>query len=202
MDTWKPSVTVAAVIEDRERFLLVQEQTVAGVRLNQPAGHLEPGESLLEAVRREALEETGHHVRVLHGIGVYLARFVHEASMTDVTYLRFAFACRVVAHEPLRALDEGIVRTHWLTAAQLRDRAAEHRSALVMQVVDDFLTGQRFDAAVLKHVPDFHARASGGGNAGLGAAVDAQAAAAGSSLGEATALQGVTLWSTHRDPQA
>ena len=162
MDTWKPSVTVAAVIENESRFLLVEEQTVAGVRLNQPAGHLERGESLLEAVRREALEETGHHVRVLHGIGVYLARFVHETSATDVTYLRFAFACRVVVHEPLRALDEGIVRTHWLSADELRQCAEQHRSALVMQVVEDCLAGQRFEAGVLKHVPDFHARALGG----------------------------------------
>ena len=155
MAEWKPNVTVAAVIEHQGRFLLVEEQTVAGVRLNQPAGHLEPGKTLAHACVREALEETAHHVEVAHGIGVYLARFVHEASKTDVTYLRFAFACRLSdraggAHDRTRALDHGILRTHWLGVDDLRARQSEHRSPLVMQVVDDYLSGQRFDPAVLR----------------------------------------------------
>lgn len=155
MSIWKPSVTVAAVIEHHERFLIIEEQTVAGVRLNQPAGHLDPGETLVRAVVREALEETAHHVEVVSGIGVYLARFVHEASATDVTYLRFAFACRLAdrpggPREAGRSLDQGILATHWLTAAELRERAPEHRSPLVMQVVDDYRAGLRFDPAVLR----------------------------------------------------
>ena len=155
MSVWKPSVTVAAVIEHQGRFLIVEESTVAGVRLNQPAGHLDPGETLVRAVLREALEETAHHVEVVSGIGIYLARFVHEQSQTDVTYLRFAFACRLAnrpggALDPTRPLDHGILRTHWLTADELRARLPEHRSPLVMQCVDDHLAGQRFDPALLK----------------------------------------------------
>ena len=154
MAIWKPSVTVAAVIEHQDRFLIIEERTVAGVRLNQPAGHLDPGETLVRAVVREALEETAHHVEVVAGIGVYLARFVHESSGTDVTYLRFAFACRLAdrnggAKDAERALDEGILATHWLTAGELRARESEHRSPLVMRVVDDYLAGQRFDPSVL-----------------------------------------------------
>ena len=155
MAIWKPSVTVAAVIEHQGRFLIIQERTVSGVRLNQPAGHLDPGETLARAVVREALEETAHHVEVVAGIGVYLARFVHEASSTDVTYLRFAFACRLAdrpggVHEANRALDEGILGTLWLTSEELRARQAEHRSPLVMDVVDDYLAGLRFDPSVLR----------------------------------------------------
>ncbi len=139
---------------------MIEERTVAGVRLNQPAGHLDPGETLARAVVREALEETAHHVEVVSGIGVYLARFVHEASATDVTYLRFAFACRLAdrpdgARDAGRTLDDGILGTHWLTAAELRARQAEHRSPLVMQVVDDYLAGQRFDPSVLRADANF-----------------------------------------------
>lgn len=155
MSDWKPNVTVAAVIEHGGRFLLVEEQTVAGIRLNQPAGHLEPGETLVQACVREALEETAHHVEVVGGIGIYLARFVHDASATDVTYLRFAFACRLASREggafdAARRLDQGILSTHWLPAEGLRARQGEHRSPLVMKVVDDYLAGQRFDPAVLQ----------------------------------------------------
>jgi 8-oxo-dGTP pyrophosphatase MutT (NUDIX family) len=155
MSDWKPSVTVAAVIEHQGRFLVVEENTVAGVRLNQPAGHLEAGETLALACVREALEETAHHVDVVSGVGIYLARFVHEASATDVTYLRFAFACRLAdraggAFDAGRSLDQGILRTHWLSADELRARQSEHRSPLVMQVVDDYLSGSRFDPDVLQ----------------------------------------------------
>lgn len=155
MSEWKPNVTVAAVIEHDGRFLLVEEQTVAGIRLNQPAGHLEPGETLTEACVREALEETAHHVEVVAGIGIYLARFVHEASATDVTYLRFAFACRLARREggprdTARTLDQGIIATHWLSVGDLRARHDEHRSPLVMKVVDDYRAGQRFDPSVLQ----------------------------------------------------
>lgn len=165
MSDWKPSVTVAAVIEHDGRFLLVEEQTVAGIRLNQPAGHLEPGETLELACVREALEETAHHVEIVAGIGVYLARFVHEASATDVTYLRFAFACRLAARpggafDAARRLDHGIVRTHWLDSDDLRARSVEHRSPLVMKVVDDYLAGQRFDPAVLQADTSFATVAS------------------------------------------
>jgi 8-oxo-dGTP pyrophosphatase MutT (NUDIX family) len=144
MSYWKPNTTVAAVIERDGRYLLVEEQTRDGVRINQPAGHLDPGESLLQAVAREALEETAWEVEPLDGVGIYMARYRHEASGTDVTYLRFAFACRALAHQPTRPLDRGIVRTLWLDVDELRACRDVHRSPLVMQSVDDYLAGKRF----------------------------------------------------------
>jgi 8-oxo-dGTP pyrophosphatase MutT (NUDIX family) len=154
MREFKPSVTVAAVVFDHGKFLLVEEETVAGIRLNQPAGHLESGESLVAAVVREALEETAHHVEAHALIGVYLSRFNHPESRTDVTYLRFAFACRLAdrpggALEAHRPLDAGIIRTHWLDAEEIRSRQALHRSELVMRVVDDFAAGRRYPLSVL-----------------------------------------------------
>jgi 8-oxo-dGTP pyrophosphatase MutT (NUDIX family) len=161
MREFKPSVTVAAVIFDQGRFLLVEEETVAGVRLNQPAGHLDAGETLVHAVVREALEETAHHVIPEALIGVYLARFVHPQSATDVTYLRFAIACRLdtaraggyVDHG--RPLDHGILRALWLDPADLRARRAEHRSELVLKVVDDFEAGRRLPLDCLRAGADF-----------------------------------------------
>ena len=144
MSYWKPNTTVAAVIERDGRYLLVEEQTRDGVRINQPAGHLDPGESLLQAVAREALEETAWEVEPLAGVGIYMARYRHEASGTDVTYLRFAFACRALAHQPTRPLDRGIVRALWLDVDELRACRDAHRSPLVMQSVDDYLAGKRF----------------------------------------------------------
>ncbi len=144
MEYWKPSVTVAAVVERDGRFLLVEEQTREGLRLNQPAGHLDPGESLLQAVSREALEETAHHVEPVACVGVYMSRSLSESSGTDVTYLRFAFACRALAHDAGRALDAGIVRAIWLTANEIRSRSDMHRSPFVMRTVDDYLAGRRY----------------------------------------------------------
>lgn len=145
MPRWKPNTTVAAVIERDGRFLLVREATCDGLRLNQPAGHLEAGESLLQAVARETLEETGWEVAVESGIGIYMARRRHDPDGgSDVTYLRFAFACRALAHQDARALDHGIESALWLDAAQIRARRAEHRSPMVMQAVDDYLAGKRF----------------------------------------------------------
>jgi 8-oxo-dGTP pyrophosphatase MutT (NUDIX family) len=136
--------TVAAVIERDGRFLLVEEQTVDGLRLNQPAGHLDPGESLLQAVVRETLEETAWRVEPLALVGVYQTRFERPAHGLDVSYLRFTFACRLLDEEPGRRLDEGIERTVWMTAEALRDCPQRHRSPLVQRSVDDFLAGRRF----------------------------------------------------------
>ena len=120
MDVWKPSTTVAAVVERDGRFLMVRERTRDGIRLNQPAGHLDPGESLVQAATRETLEETAWRVEPLAVVGVYLSRFTHPEPATDVTYLRFAFACRALAHEPARALDDGIVEAIWMGADEVR----------------------------------------------------------------------------------
>lgn len=141
---WKPSVTVAAVVERDGRYLLVEEHTHDGLRLNQPAGHLDPGETLARAAVREAFEETACRVVARDLVGVYMSRYRSDRAGVDVTYLRFAFACDLVSIDPHGKLDEGIVRTLWLTPDELRARAAEHRSPLVMRTVDDHAAGRRF----------------------------------------------------------
>ena len=142
-DRWTPHVTVAAVIERGGRFLLVEEDTPEGVRLNNPAGHLEAGESPEQAVMREALEETACDFVPDFLLGLYLSRFQRPASGEDVTYLRLAFGGRVGEPDPRRRLDAGILRTLWMTPDELRASRAMHRSALVLTCVEDFLKGRR-----------------------------------------------------------
>lgn len=146
---WKPSVTVAAVIEREGRFLLVEEETARGLMLNNPAGHLDPGESPAEGCAREALEETAHRFTPSALLGVYLARSL-SASGEDVTYLRFAFCGELGEREPGRALDTGIVRTLWLTPDELRASAARHRSPLVLRCMEDYLAGTRYPLAAVR----------------------------------------------------
>jgi 8-oxo-dGTP pyrophosphatase MutT (NUDIX family) len=141
---WKPNVTVAAVIEQHGRFLLVEEHTEAGLRLNTPAGHLDPGESPAEGCAREALEETAFHFTPTALVGVYMARFQPQSAQEDVTYLRFAFTGTLGAHEAGRALDEGIVRTLWMTADEIRASVPRHRSPLLLKCIEDHLAGRRF----------------------------------------------------------
>jgi 8-oxo-dGTP pyrophosphatase MutT (NUDIX family) len=138
VDRWKPSVTVAAVIEKDGRFLLVEEHTAEGLRLNNPAGHLEPAESPEQGCTREVLEETAHHFTPTALVGVYLSRYQSTASTgevpataQDITYLRFAFCGALGALEAGRPLDTGIVRTLWMTPDEVRQSAARHRSPLV-----------------------------------------------------------------------
>jgi len=147
-DPWKPSVTVAAVVERDGRFLLVEEETVDGIRLNQPAGHLDPGESLLAAAARETLEETAFAFTPTQLIGVYLWRATPPTG-DAVTYLRFAFCGELGAHDPDRALDDGILRALWLTRDEIAARAAQHRSPLVQRCVDDYLAGVRYPLELL-----------------------------------------------------
>ena len=135
---WKPSVTVAAVIERDGRFLFFEEEIDGRRVLNQPAGHLDPGESLVDACRREVLEETAHRFEPQGLVGVY--RWHYAAK--DVTFLRFCFMGRILGEEK-RPLDKGIVRLHWFTPDELAKRKAEHRSPLVQKCVDDFLAGKR-----------------------------------------------------------
>jgi ADP-ribose pyrophosphatase YjhB (NUDIX family) len=142
-ERWKPSVTVAAIIERDGRFLLVEEHTPEGLRLNNPAGHLDPGESPEEGCAREALEETAHAFTPTALVGVYLSRFQRPATGEDITYLRFAFCGALGAHDPARTLDEGIVRTVWMTPQEVRDTAARHRSPLVLRCMEDYLAGHR-----------------------------------------------------------
>jgi phosphatase NudJ len=140
---WRPSVTVAAVVERDGRFLMVEEMTREGLRLNQPAGHLDPGESLVQAVVREAAEETAVAVEPRSLVGIYMSRYRHERSGIDNTYLRFAFACDAIGSDPQRALDEGIVRACWMTPEEIRAQRVAHRSPLVLRTLDDYLAGRR-----------------------------------------------------------
>ncbi|MFN3302728.1 MAG: NUDIX hydrolase [Roseateles sp.] len=151
-ERFRPSVTVAAVIEHAGRYLLVEEDTPEGLMLNNPAGHLEQGESPVEAVVREALEETARHFTPEHFLGVYLARFVRPARLEDVTYVRLAFSGHVGEEIAGRALDEGIRRTLWLTPDELAACADRHRSPLVLQCVQDHAAGRRLPLeAVFSH---------------------------------------------------
>ncbi len=141
---WGPSTTVAAVIEHGGRYLLVEEHTPEGLKLNNPAGHLDPGESPQQGVVREALEETARVFVPQALVGIYLSRFVRPATGEDVTYLRFAYCGTVGDELPGRALDTGIVRTLWMTPAELRASTARHRSPLLLRCVEDHLAGRRF----------------------------------------------------------
>jgi len=161
-DPWKPSVTVAALIESDGRFLLVEEQTDDGVRLNQPAGHLDPGESLLAAAARETLEETAFEFTPTHLVGVYLWRTGTRPHRNGTTYLRFAFCGELGARDSGRALDDGILRTLWLTPEEIAARAAEHRSPLVQRCVDDYLADVRYSLDLLFTHPSAVALADAG----------------------------------------
>lgn len=146
-ERWKPSVTVAAVIErrvgDMPQFLLVEEHTPEGLKLNNPAGHLDPEESPEQGVVREVLEETGCTFTPDRLVGIYLSRFKRPARDEDVTFVRFAFGGHVGAPDPARRLDDGIVRTVWLTLDELRASRARHRSPHVLGCVEDYLAGRR-----------------------------------------------------------
>lgn len=142
-DRWRPSVTVAAVIESGGRYLLVEERTPEGLKLNNPAGHLDPGESPLEGVVREALEETARKFVPEALLGVYLSRFVRPATGEDVTYLRFAFRGHAGDELPGRRYDTPIERTLWLTPDEIRAAAPRLRSPLVLRCLDDHLAGRR-----------------------------------------------------------
>lgn len=137
--TWKPNVTVAAIAELEGRFLLVEEQTEEGMRLNQPAGHLERQESLIEAVARETLEETAYDFLPQHLVGIY--RWQKPAS--PITYLRFAFSGSTGRLHAGRALDKGIARALWLTPEEIRASRERHRSPLVLKCMEDYLQGRR-----------------------------------------------------------
>ena len=143
---WKPSVTVAAIIERGGRYLLVEEETPEGLRLNNPAGHLDPGESPQEGCAREALEETTHTFTPTGLVGVYLSRFQAERKgvMQDTTYMRFAYRGELGDVVPGRQLDTGIVRTVWMTMDEVRASAARHRSPLVLRCLEDHARGQNY----------------------------------------------------------
>ena len=145
---WHPDVTVASVVACDGRLLLVEERIEGRRVLNQPAGHLDPGESLVEAAVREALEETGWDIRLESFIGAY-----QWHAPGGQQYLRFAFGGVPLRHDPARPLDTGIERALWLTPAELRARSDEHRSPLVWQVAADWLAGRRQPLTLLQWLP-------------------------------------------------
>lgn len=145
MERWKPNVTVAAIIERNNRFLLVEEHTPDGLRLNNPAGHLDPGESPLEGCERETLEETAYVFHPQFLVGVYLSRStVSETMPADVTYMRLAFCGALGEFVSNRTLDKGITRTLWLTHEEIQMHAHHMRSPLVVRCINDYLKGQRY----------------------------------------------------------
>ena len=139
----KPNVTVAAIIERDGRFLLVEESTSEGLKLNNPAGHLDPGETPADGCARETLEETAHRFRPTALVGIYLTRACCPPHGQDVTYLRFAF-CGEAGEDTGAPLDTGIVRTVWMTAQEIRACADRHRSPLLLRGLDDYLAGTRY----------------------------------------------------------
>jgi len=144
----KPDVTVAAVAEDDGRFLVVEEIIKDVPVFNQPAGHVEHGETLLEAVVREVREETAWGFEPQALLGAYLWRNPSNGRRT----MRFAFIGAVSDHRPTQPLDTGIVTTHWLTRAQLLDREPRLRSPLVIRCVDDYLDGKRLPLDAAAHL--------------------------------------------------
>ena len=147
MRIWKPNVTVAAVVERDGRFLVVEEETEDGLRFNQPAGHLDRGESLVNAVAREALEETAHGFQPEFLVGIY--QWPRPAG--DITYLRFAFGGSITGFDPERKLDTGIVRAVWLTLDELRATRERHRSPLILQCCEDYVAGRRYPLELIRH---------------------------------------------------
>ncbi len=144
--SWYPHVTVATVIEDNGRFLLVEEAAADGqLVFNQPAGHLEPNESLIEAAARETLEETGWSIDVqgIVGIGLY------TTPDGSTTYYRTTFFGKALQHDPLRTLDTGIVRAVWLTRAEIAALADRMRSPMVPKVIEQYCSGHRYPLSML-----------------------------------------------------
>ena len=160
-ERWKPSVTVAAIIarqhEGVSEFLLVEEHTPEGLKLNNPAGHLDPEESPEQGVVREVLEETACVFTPDRLVGIYLSRFQRPATGSDVTYVRFAYGGTVGEPDPMRALDDGIVRTLWMTLPELRACSPRHRSPLVLGCIEDFVAGRRYPLAAITTDPTVYA---------------------------------------------
>ncbi|OAM51382.1 NUDIX hydrolase [Methylovorus sp. MM2] len=145
---WKPNATVAAIVEQDGKFLLVEEETAEGIRLNQPAGHLENGETLLQAVIRETQEESAYKFSPESLLGIY--HWQHPKK--DLTYLRFAFIGSVSNHAPEQPLDKGIIRATWMSIEEIRANQHMHRSPQVLKCFEDYLSGQKFPLNVVSHL--------------------------------------------------
>lgn len=144
---------MAAIIERGGQFLLVEEEDDGQILFNQPAGHLEPDESLVEGCAREVLEESAWQFQPRELVGIYRWTKPASASSAGVTYLRFAFCGELGGHDAARKLDTGIVRALWLDAEEIRASRERHRSPLVLRCVEDYLAGRRYPLNVLsEHV--------------------------------------------------
>lgn len=148
MSDWSPHVVVACVVERDGRFLLVEERINDELRMNQPAGHWEQGETLVAGAIREALEETGWDVEPTHVLGIYH----YDPADLDYGFLRIAFVARALRERAGHPLDQGIERAVWLTRDEVAATVALHRSPMVLRCVDDYLAGQRFPLSMLNHL--------------------------------------------------
>ena len=146
-EIWRPSVTVAAVVELEGRFLLVEEDADGERVFNQPAGHWDPGETLVEACSRETLEESACRFEPRALVGIYR----WHSAMNGITYLRFAFCGEILGFEEDRTLDCGIIRTVWLTPEEIRADQSNHRSPLVLHCIEDYLEGRRYPLGLITH---------------------------------------------------
>lgn len=145
---WYAHVTVAAVIEDGQRFLMIEENSEGRRVINQPAGHLEEDESLLDAVVREVLEETTRDFQADAVTGIYL----YPSEENGTTYLRICFSGQVTGAHPELSLDEDIISAGWMTREEIEKRQAELRSPLVLKCIDDYLAGVRYPLDLISHV--------------------------------------------------
>ena len=145
---WKPNTTVAAIAKKEGRFLLVEENINDELVFNQPAGHLEHGETIIEAVKREVLEETAWEFEPEYLVGVYLYPNPNNA---DITYLRFCFYGHCSNEHKGQALDDGIVRAAWLSREEIENERERMRSPLVEQCIDDYLKGNRYPLDIIHH---------------------------------------------------
>lgn len=146
--SWTPHVVVASIVERDGRFLFVEERIGGALVINQPAGHWEQGETLVDGAKREALEETGWEVEPLQLLGLYH----FDPPDLDYGFLRVAFVARAVTQRRDHPLDAGIERALWLTREELATCRARHRSPLVLRCVDDYLAGQRFPLSLIAHL--------------------------------------------------
>lgn len=150
IERWKPNVTVATIVErinskNIKEYLLVHETREGSNVYNQPAGHLDEGESLVDAAQRETLEETGWEVKVTGLIGIY--RFL---APNGITYMRHAFSAQAIQHHPNLELDDGIIEAVWLNFEQISSQKETMRSQMVIQTIEDYEAGEHYSLSLLK----------------------------------------------------
>jgi 8-oxo-dGTP pyrophosphatase MutT (NUDIX family) len=145
---WTPHVTVATLVEKDGKFLMIEEKINGEVVLNQPAGHWEANESLMQAAVRETLEEAGWDVLITGLVGIY----EYQPPGQNFTFLRFAFAAKAVQHHPERVLDEGIERTLWMSLQEIKAVSWMHRSPMVQQCAEDYWMSKRYPLNLINHL--------------------------------------------------